>query len=599
MIAVVVALSALLLASPFLISDSVTLSSLRSPDSFPNQLSSVSAPTLRGFPLKLLTHLVELPILGPMAINLFAKQNDFILIRRFASALPKNTSARYYPLDQLSEQELHSHARKAAELSLEKFVGSLSEQTEFPYWTVRELNELYKKGTASPVDVASWVLASIAASDSWDPPLRAFVNVDVEDVMQMARASAARWSKGTPLSVLDGVPIAVKDEIDVKGYVTTRGTTFFGDLYGKAEEDADSVGRLRRAGAVIVGKTHMHEIGVGTTGLNIHLNGTTRNPYDLNRFPGGSSGGSAAAVAAGIVPIALGVDGGGSIRIPASLCGVVGLKPTFDRVKCDASDCLSVGHVGPLASSLDDAAIAYVVMSSHAENIPKPHLHNYFSSNLNGVKVGLSHFWVELAESVDIKEATLKAVEKLRSMGAEIIDIELPFLEVIHKSHALTILTEMLQLMEKFLADYNSELSFDTRLNLATAKAFSALDFLSAQLIRSYAWDWMKDLYSKVDVIVSPGTAITAPAISPQALQYGQNDFTLTAALMKYVVLGNFVGLPAITFPVAYSTEGLPINVQVMGSHWDEALLFRIANQFKDVPRQAPKNFFRFQALSK
>jgi Asp-tRNA(Asn)/Glu-tRNA(Gln) amidotransferase A subunit family amidase len=172
-------------------------------------------------------------------------------------------------------------------------------------------------------------LDAIAASDAANPPLRAYIAVNREDVLQQAAAATKRFSTGAPLSILDGIPVAVKDELDMVPYPTTAGTAFLGRH--PASSDATVVARLRAAGALLIGKANMHEIGMGVTGLN-PIYGTPRNPYATHCHTGGSSSGSAAAVAAGLCPLALAADGGGSIRIPAALCGVVGLKPTYGRV---------------------------------------------------------------------------------------------------------------------------------------------------------------------------------------------------------------------------------------------------------------------------
>ena len=184
----------------------------------------------------------------------------------------------------------------------------------------------YRSGAISPEEVAQKLLAAILSSNAANPPLRAMINVKPEEVLRMARESGERYENESPLGPLDGVPVAVKDEIDMLPYPTTVGTSFLGK--SPAAEDATVVRRMRLAGALLIGKANMHEIGIGVTGMNPH-HGTARNPYNPAHYTGGSSSGPAAAVASGLCPIAIGADGGGSIRIPSSFCGVVGLKSTF------------------------------------------------------------------------------------------------------------------------------------------------------------------------------------------------------------------------------------------------------------------------------
>jgi Asp-tRNA(Asn)/Glu-tRNA(Gln) amidotransferase A subunit family amidase len=236
---------------------------------------------------------------------------------------------------------------------------------DFRFWSCRDYHMFYKSKKLTPTQVVERLLQCIHESNTATPPLRAFSHVNAQDVMEQAQASTQRWNQGKPISVLDGVPVGVKDELDVRGYATWLGTKFFGS--GKlATQDGYCIAKLREAGAIIVGKTGMAEIGTET--LNCNPNpafGTPRNPVNIYHHTGGSSGGSAAAVAAGFVPLAIGADGGGSVRIPASFCGVWGIKPTWGRISGAPSPNLdpSTGHIGPIAANLEDLAIGYAAMA--------------------------------------------------------------------------------------------------------------------------------------------------------------------------------------------------------------------------------------------
>lgn len=214
----------------------------------------------------------------------------------------------------------------------------------------------------TPLDVARRYLTAVAEGEADAAPLRAVVHLAEADLLAQAEAATARFERGEPLGPLDGVPIGVKDELDQVPHPTTVGTTFL--ARGPATADATVVARLREAGALLVGKLNMHEIGIGTTGLNPHL-GTARNPCGPAHHTGGSSSGCGAAVAAGLCPIAVGADAGGSIRTPASLCGVVGLKATYGRVSEHGAFplCWSMGHVGPLGATVRDVALGYLAMA--------------------------------------------------------------------------------------------------------------------------------------------------------------------------------------------------------------------------------------------
>jgi Asp-tRNA(Asn)/Glu-tRNA(Gln) amidotransferase A subunit family amidase len=228
----------------------------------------------------------------------------------------------------------------------------------YRFETVADFARAYRGGQLSPVDVARRLADACSSLDERDPAMQLLIAQDADDLMAQAEASAARFAAGEPLGVFDGVPVAVKDELDQVPYPTTVGTAFLGRE--SADEDATVAARFRAQGALLFGKTAMHEIGIGVTGLNPH-HGTPRNPYDPGHFTGGSSSGPAAVVAAGLCPVAIGADGGGSIRTPAALCGISGLKATYGRISEHGAYplCWSVGHVGPLAATVLDTALAY------------------------------------------------------------------------------------------------------------------------------------------------------------------------------------------------------------------------------------------------
>ncbi len=237
-----------------------------------------------------------------------------------------------------------------------------AKQKGLPFATTRDYAEAYRTGATTPMQIAERVLDAIADSNAREPTLRAIIASNRDDVLAQARASTQRWRDGKPLSIFDGVPVAVKDEIDMMPYGTSVGTKFLGK--SPAQQDATVVARMRAAGALLIGKANMHEIGIGVTGLNPH-HGTTRNPYNPAHFTGGSSSGSATAVAAGLCPVAIGADGGGSIRIPSAFCGVVGIKATYARISefGAAPLCWSVAHLGPIGATAEDVALAYTIIA--------------------------------------------------------------------------------------------------------------------------------------------------------------------------------------------------------------------------------------------
>ncbi len=356
--------------------------------------------------------------------------------------------------------------------------------------------------------------------------------------------------------------------------------------------------RLRAAGALLVGKTNMHEIGIATNGENVH-HGRIANPYDLNRDTGGSSSGSGAAVAAGIVPLALGADGGGSIRVPASLNGVVGLKPTFGRVSeaGAAPLCWSVAHVGPLGASVEDVALAYQVIAGPdaAEALSQQQspvtIEGWNTANLKGVRIGIYPEWFNHASS-EIVALNEKMVAEFEKAGATVVKITIPELDAMRVAHAVTILSEMAACMKNYPEHWN-DFAASTRLSLVIGQNVSAFDYIQSQRMRTRALEIFAKVYQAVDVILTPATALTAPLVPPQALSAGWSDLGTDTEMMRFVYPGNLTGLPAITFPVGYDSNGMPVAMQAMGRHWEENLLLRVAyNAEVRIDRKLPANYF-------
>jgi len=346
--------------------------------------------------------------------------------------------------------------------------------------------------------------------------------------------------------------------------------------------------------------------------------GTPRNPYNLGHFTGGSSSGSAAAVAMGLVPVALGMDGGGSIRIPSSLCGCIGIKPTFQRLSFQSDVAPSLAHLGVFAGSVNDAAIAYAIMARRRQepsqeqyletelqaetqpqsnsrdgpnNCPDIHLHDFVSKTkpeyLKGLRIGV--FWDHLEDAEDnVVNATKKAIEFFRSQGSLIIDINLSYLRDLHLAHSVTILTEMSLFMEEHLKDYSKDLAGETICALSYGRSFTGREFLAAQKIRKFAMSQVEDLFrnDKVDIILSPATPCPAPKIKEEILTLvsGELDSIQTTTLMRYVIHGNMTGIPGIVFPIDYDKEtGLPISLLIQAAHWREDILFRIAKEAESL----------------
>ncbi|KAF3782883.1 Fatty acid amide hydrolase [Nymphaea thermarum] len=435
-----------------------------------------------------------------------------------------------------------------------------------------------------------------AVRESSKPPYQMsfFINYYCDDILKQATLSTARYQKGEPISVLDGILVAVKDEIDCIPYPTTGGTKWLHKVR-RFQGEAFCVKSLRSCGAIIVGKTNMHELGLGTSGINPHY-GAVRNPYDMTKVSGGSSSGSAAVASAGLCPVTIGVDGGGSVRIPASLCGVIGFKPTFGRLP--DSGLLpfnwTLGMLGIITGTVEDAAIVFPGL-----NFP------LLDRTVSLSKITLAKYpeWFDDCND-DIRRCCNNALDRLyESFGWQTIEVTLPEIEQMRLAHYITIGSEcnssLGPVMKKMAVE---ELGWESRAAMTIYGCFSSKEYLNAQRLRKVCHGHVRhrhmyfhmEILKKADVIVAPSTSpgyssrillisygvldsVTAYPIQENAMKYGELDYVNGAALVKYQIAGNFLGLPAITVPVGYDNSGMPIGLQLIGRPWSEATLLHLA----------------------
>lgn len=552
-------------------------------------LTTLDLPKLQGRTLRLVAAALDNGALRGVVLGQLLKQGGVLYLR----GLRLTDTPTFYP-QAIEEAAALQDVPPVDLATLEAQVPASPDEVPMP--TAADYARAYRDGTAGPEAVAEAVLVAIADSDGGSRPLRAFRATNRDDLLGQARASAERLRAGRPLSLLDGVPVAVKDEVDQTPYGTTVGTSFMGRT--PATGDATVVARLRAAGALLIGKTNMHEIGINPDGFNEHY-GIIRNPWNLDCHAGGSSNGSAAAVAAGFCPVAIGADGGGSIRIPAALTGLVGLKATFGRVSEHGAAPLtwSMGHLGPIAATVGDAALTYAVIAGpdardpNSLHQPPVSLDGWNNADLRGVRLGIYRPWFEHAETAIVRDCETM-VQRLVEKGATLHEIELPELEEMRVAQAVTILAEMAANMALHAAHW-SELSPSTRINLTLGKATTSADYLQAQRVRTRALAHFRHALNEVDVILSPATAVVAPEIPAHCEKDGWSDLSTVTELMRFAMPGNLTGLPAIAFPVGYDAAGLPTSMQAMARPWEEALLLRVAFAAEQtVARRRPPLFY-------
>jgi Asp-tRNA(Asn)/Glu-tRNA(Gln) amidotransferase A subunit family amidase len=459
--------------------------------------------------------------------------------------------------------------------------------------TVARFAQAYRDGV-SPLDVVARLEKAIAHAT--DAGMGYFIARRPELLDVDAAASAARHKEGAPLSVLDGVPVVIKDELDVAGYATTLGTSFRKDV---APTDSTVVARLRAAGALVLGKGNMNEIGINPIGLNPHW-GPCRNPWDRTRITGGSSSASAATVAAGLCPISIGADGGGSIRIPAALCGVVGLKATHGRVPETGVPplCWTPGHAGPFGLTVADVAAAYAVVAgrddhdtaSHKQ--PPPSLHHFDDLDVRGLRIGVCTPYFDDADA-DVVARCREALRALVDRGCVVVELPPPDLNRILWAHATIILSEMATAMRTEIERDPSRFALDSRTNLAIGVRFSAMDYVHAlrhrHAITRETWAQLQT----VDAIASPTTACTAPRIPEHTLPDGESNLPVVDALMRFIRVANLTGFPAVSVPCGVDGDGLPVGFHLMARPWEEHTLLRLA---RVVEAATPPRFPRLHA---
>ncbi len=553
----------------------------------PYKRAPVTAPRLRGLPLRLFIETVE----GPLGRSVLRKLVTDSGIEQWRKT-PADVSPVTPPLPHPSPlPEPSGDARALAQGAVD---GDGRAASQGAPETVAQFARAYREGGASPTGVAERIIAAIAGRRD----MNWFIASDPKDVRAQAEASAKRWAEGRPLSVFDGVPVAVKDEMDQTPYPTTVGTRFLGEK--PATHDATLVRRLREAGALLVGKANMHEIGINPIGLNTHF-GAARNPWDPARITGGSSSGSAAAVAAGIVPVAIGADGGGSIRIPAALCGVVGLKATWGRVSEHGVYplCWHVGHVGPIGQTVRDVAATYAIIAGPdplddvSLHQPPVELAALGRKDLRGIRLGIHTPWFEDADA-DVVRRCKEALAALVAAGAEVVEIGAPDLNTLLWTHATIILSEMATSMNPHLKEHGGSHGLDVRANLAIGRYLSSTDYVHALRHRHKLTRDLLATLRTVDAIVTPTTASSAPALPESALPEGESNLQMTDALMRFVRAANVTGLPALAVPAGYDGQGLPVSLHLMGRPWEEALLLRMGLEVeKAVSRRTPPGAVR------
>ena len=459
-------------------------------------------------------------------------------------------------------------------------------KSESAYWTISETATRLRQRKISAVELAQDAISRI---ETLNPRLNAFITMIAEQALRDAQAADREIRRGKHRGPLHGIPITLKDNIWTKGVRTTAGAKFLKDFVPQA--DANVAERLRNAGAVLLGKTNLHEFAYGITTENPHY-GATKNPWNTECIPGGSSGGSAAAVATGMGFASVGTDTGGSIRIPSALCGITGLKPTFGRVSCDGIVPLAatLDHAGPIARSVEDITIVLDAIAE--EDGPDGNFHRALRA---GARQGKRHNaklrlgWPQeyFFERVDeeVKQAVERAMSEFEKIGARIVEISLPHISGSVEPSTQIALAEALEYHESqgYFPAHAADYGEDVRKRLEMGNAVRAVDYLQAQQAREAVRADFRAAFARVDAIVAPTTPIAAPRIGQSSAVIEGESESVRGALVRMNRPANFTGFPAISIPCGFTRSSLPIGMALHGTEWGEAKLLQIALAYEQA----------------
>jgi aspartyl-tRNA(Asn)/glutamyl-tRNA(Gln) amidotransferase subunit A len=534
------------------------------------------SPRISGVPLRNLARLARTRV-GALALSRFFR-NDLHIDR--LAALPDALRGGV-PLD------TNVHPGRAPRSVPSEGLPLPSGQSWAPTSTL--LTQLYRAGKVSPREVVRRALDEARRLAEHKPTVGPIYEYAERAAIAEAEASEKRWRANEPLGFFDGVPWVVKEELAVRGLARRAGAAYTSTA--PSAEDATAVARMRAVGAVTLGTSPMTEFGMTPTGANAKR-AMPRNPHGTAHLAGGSSTGSGVAVATGLVPVALGGDGGGSVRIPASINGVFGIKPTWGRVS-RSGDAFggTVAHVGPLATSTIDLAHALEILGGIDANdpqtfaAPRREAGSFvaaLSRGVRGMVIGVPDSeWQDASKPV--QRAGRAALAALEKEGAKLVPVNLELAKHAAAIGYVVIAGEARAELREDWRDHQSEMSDDLIVSLAGLDAFTSLEYLDVCRLRTGLRRELARAFREIDLLALPSTVSAAPRVTDAEMRSGFLDSKAIDSLCRFMFLGNLSGLPALSAPVGADDSGLPLGLQLVGDAWDEATIFAAAGHLERI----------------
>lgn len=456
-----------------------------------------------------------------------------------------------------------------------------------------EVGALMARGDLSPVGVTEMTLTQ---AQSLNPTINAYISVREEAALAEARVAEDEIRTGRSRGPLHGVPVALKDSVFVKDELTTLGSKIHGDF--RPTHDGAVVEKLRAAGAIVVGKLNLHEYAWGLTNDNPYF-GVARNPWNPEKLAGGSSGGSAAAIAANMSFLTIGADAAGSIRVPSAICGGVGLKATYGRVSTygDFPLAWTLGHVGPMVKDVTDAAATLQAIAGFDPRDPGstdtavPDFSALLNQDVQGMVIGLEEGYFFHNVDAGIEQVVRATIDELVARGAILKPVKIPALAHAEWACSMTILSEATTIHHQNLVTRGEDFAPDVRAQLRVGEVISAVDYLQAQQVRRQLKQEFTVALAGVDVILTPSMPVLTPDVGQQMVDLNGQQLPLASQFTRFCVPTNLTGHPSLTVPAGL-VDGLPVGIQVIGRAFDEATVLkagRCIEQLEPLAGHAPQ----------